>query len=55
MQSSSPELEYAAKNRVTRRERFLTEIDAVIPWTELVMALEMFYSKGEGRGQPPMG
>jgi transposase, IS5 family len=31
MQSSFSELEYAAKKRVTRRDRFLTEIEAVTP------------------------
>lgn len=55
MQSSFSELEYAAKKKVTRRDRFLAEIEAVTPWTELVAALEPFYPKGEGRGRPPIG
>ena len=55
MQSSFSELEYAAKKKVTRRDRFLAEIEAVTPWTELVAALEPFYPKGEGRGRPPVG
>ncbi len=55
MQSSFSELEYAAKKRRTRRDRFLAEIEAVTPWAELVSAIEAFYPKGEGRGRPPIG
>ena len=55
MQSSFSELEYAAKKRRTRRDRFLAEIEAVTPWAELVAAIEAFYPKGEGRGRPPIG
>jgi IS5 family transposase len=56
MQSSFSELEYAAKkNKVTRRDRFLAEIEAITPWTELSTVLEPFYPKGEGRGRLPIG
>ena len=55
MQSSFSELEYAAKKRRTRRDRFLGEIEAVTPWAELVSVIEAFYPKGEGRGRPPIG
>lgn len=55
MQSSFSELEYAAKKRRTRRDRFLEEIEAVTPWAELISAIEAFYPKGEGRGRPPIG
>ena len=54
-QSSFSELEYAAKKKVTRRDRFLGEIDAVTPWAALVAEVEPFYPKGDGRGRPPMG
>lgn len=50
MQSSFFELEYAAKKKVTQHDRFLAEIEAVTPWTDLVTVLEPFYPKGEGRG-----
>ena len=36
MQRSFSDLEYGAVKRVTRRERFLGEIDAVMPWSELM-------------------
>ena len=55
MQSSFSELEYAAKKKVTRRDRFLAEIEAVTPWSALESELESFYPKGEGRGRPPIG
>ena len=55
MQSSFSDLEYAAKKKLTRRDRFLAEIEAVTPWSAMVAELEPFYPKGEGRGRPPIG
>jgi len=55
MQASFSDLEYAAKKRVTRRDRFLSEIEAVTPWLALVAEIEPFYPKGVGRGRPPIG
>ena len=55
MQSSFSELEYAAKRRQTRRDRFLAEIEAVTPWSELQAAIEAHYPSGQGRGRPPIG
>jgi IS5 family transposase len=54
-QGSFSELEYSAKKKVTRRDRFLGEIDVVTPWAALVAEVEPFYPKGDGRGRPPMG
>ena len=55
MQSSFSDLEYAAKKKQTRRDRFLAEIEAATPWAALVAEIEPFYPKGAGRGRPPMG
>ena len=55
MQKSFADLEYAAKRKTTRRERFLGELDRITPWSELLAALAPFYPKGEGRGRPPIG
>ena len=55
MQASFSDLEYAAKKKVTRRDRFLGEIEAVTPWSALVAEIEPYYPKGEGRGRPPIG
>ena len=48
------ELEFAAKKKRTRRERFLDQIQAATPWALLVEQIEPFYPKGE-RGRPPIG
>ena len=55
MQSSFAELEYAAKKKRTRRDRFLAEIEAVTPWAALIAEIAPYYPKGEGRGRPPIG
>jgi len=55
MQSSFSEYEYASKKRVTRRDRFLAQIEAMTPWGELVAAIERHYPKCGGRGRPPIG
>src|SRR5712691_278100 len=40
------------KGKVTRRERFLAEMDAVIPWPRLVRLIEPHYPKA-GHGRQP--
>lgn len=55
MQTSFSELEYAAKKKLTRRDHFLAEIEAVTPWAALEAEIAPFYPKGEGRGRPPIG
>ena len=41
------------KGKVTRRERFLSEMDAVIPWSGIMALIEPFYPKA-GNGTQPM-
>jgi IS5 family transposase len=41
------------KGKVTRRERFLTEMDAVIPWAPILALIEPHYPKA-GNGTQPM-
>lgn len=55
MQSSFSELEYTHKKRITRRDRFLADLEAVTPWQTLIGAIAPYYPKGEGRGRPPIG
>lgn len=55
MQASFSALEYAAKKKVTRRDRFLGEIEAVTPWSVLIGEIDPFYPRGGGRGRPPIG
>jgi IS5 family transposase len=35
MQATFSDLEYAAKKKVTRSDRFLGEIDSITPWSAL--------------------
>ena len=53
-QTSSAQAEYAGKKKQTRRERFLGEMEGVVPWARLVGLIVPFYPKG-ARGRPPMG
>jgi IS5 family transposase len=41
------------KGKVTRRERFLAEMDGVVPWQRLVALIAPHYPK-PGRGRPPV-
>ena len=43
---------WSQKGKVTRRERFLAEMDAVIPWRGLIALIEPHYPKA-GRGRRP--
>ena len=43
---------WSQKGKVTRRERFLAEMDAVIPWSRLVRLIEPHYPN-TGKGRPP--
>ena len=52
-QGSFAEAEYAGKKKQTRRDKFLAEMDAVVPWGRLMERLAPLYPKGE-RGRPPM-
>jgi IS5 family transposase len=55
MQSSFSELEYAAKKRQTKRDRFLAEIEAVTPWISLTKVIAPHYPSSGGPGRPPVG
>src|SRR5512143_766057 len=46
-------LAWNAKGRTTRRERFLGEMNAVVPWARLTALIAPHYPKGKG-GRPPM-
>ena len=53
-QGSFSQAEYAGKKKQTRRDRFLAEMEQVVPWARLVERLRPLYPKGE-RGRPPVG
>ena len=45
---------WSGKGKVTRREQFLAEMDAVIPWCRLLALIEPHYPKA-GSGRQPLG
>lgn len=46
---------YFDKGKKTRRERFLAEMDQVVPWSRLCAVIEPHYPKGSHRGgRPPL-
>jgi IS5 family transposase len=53
-QLSFAQSEYSAKKKVTRRERFLGEMEKVVPWARLCAVIEPHYPQGQ-RGRPPIG
>jgi IS5 family transposase len=53
-QRSFAGLAWTTKGKVTRRERFLGEMNAVIPWARLLRIIEPHYPKA-GQGRQPLG
>ncbi|PQJ96466.1 IS5 family transposase [Chromatium okenii] len=56
-QCSFAQSEFLAKKKTTRRERFLNDMEKIVPWSTLVKALTPYYypdSQGK-RGRPPIG
>jgi transposase len=46
---------YATKKKTTKRERFLQEMEQVVPWERLEALIEPHYPKaGRSGGRPPM-
>jgi transposase, IS5 family len=52
-QTTFASLAWNAKGRTTRRERFLAEMNAVVPWARLTTLIEPHYPKA-GSGRPPL-
>jgi len=49
-------VEFERYCKPTRRERFLAEMDTVVPWAELVALIEPYYPKATSAGgRPPVG
>ena len=51
-QLSFSDVEFGAKRKQTRRDKFLAEMSKVVPWTRLTALIEPVYPKGKG-GRPP--
>ena len=54
-QLSFSSYEYAQKRRVTRREKFLGEMEQVVPWARLESLIEPAYPTSGRVGRPPIG
>jgi transposase, IS5 family len=54
-QQTFAEVSFEAYRQPTRRERFLGEMNRVVPWAELVAVIEPVYPKADGPGRPPVG
>jgi IS5 family transposase len=51
-QTTFASVAWEKNGKVTRRERFLTEVDAVIPWSRLLALIEPHYPKAGNGTQP---
>ena len=47
--------EYAMKKKRTRREKFLGEMDRIVPWARLIAIIEPLYPSSGRVGRPPIG
>ena len=54
-QTSFASLEFAGKKRVTRREKFLAQMQQVVPWARLLALIEPHYPRSGRVGRPPVG
>ncbi len=52
-QTTFASLAFESKKKLTRRERFLREMEAVVPWARLLKRIEPHYPKA-GHGRQPM-
>lgn len=53
-QATFASLAFDGKKKQTRRERFLAEMEAVVPWAALLAVIAPHYPKAGRRGRPPM-
>lgn len=51
--SSFSDLEYAVKKKTTRKEKFLAEMDEILPWKEMLSVIKRYYPR-RGQGRPPV-
>ena len=54
-QQTLAEVPFEQYRKTTRREQFLSEMNRVVPWAELVRVIEPVYPKADGPGRPPVG
>ena len=54
-QATSAESGFAKFHRATRKEKFLAQMEELIPWRELCAAIEPHYPSPRGAGRRPLG
>ncbi len=54
-QQTFAEVTFEPYRKPTRREQFLNEMNRVVPWAELVAAIEPVHPQDDGLGRPPVG
>jgi IS5 family transposase len=54
-QRSFASAEYAMKKKRTRREKFLAEMERIVPWARLIAVIEPLYPKSGRVGRQPIG
>ena len=54
MQQNFTDIEYSCRKKATRREKFLHEMDKMVPWADWIAMIEPFYPSGR-RGRPTRG
>lgn len=54
-QRSFASAEYAMKKKQTRRERFLADMERIVPWARLISVIEPLYPKSGRVGRQPIG
>jgi IS5 family transposase len=54
-QRSFASAEFAMKKKRTRREKFLAEMERIVPWARLLAVIEPAYPKSGRVGRPPIG
>jgi hypothetical protein len=53
-QKTFASIAFEHKKKQTRRERFLSEMDALIPWAALLSVIDPYYPKAGRHGRQPM-
>ena len=54
-QQTFAEVSFERYRKPTRRERFLDEMNRIVPWADLAATIAPVYPKAEGPGRPPVG
>lgn len=54
-QETFAEASFEKYRKPTRREAFLAQMNAVVPWGKLTALIEPVYPAGQGAGRPPVG